>query len=82
MAEIFENCLKLMPEWANESLEKDLENAVDEYESHQNTENRKADLFAFKIASFLKLSVSQSSATKRNTKWVINLSESNLLFAH
>ena len=41
MAEIFENYSELMPEWANESVEEDIVNAVDEYEAQQNTENTK-----------------------------------------
>ena len=45
MAEIFENCSELTPEWANESLEEDLVKAVNEYEGQQKKEKHKKTLY-------------------------------------
>ena len=42
MAEIFENYLELMPEWANKSLEEDVVEAVKEYEGYQQNRNTKS----------------------------------------
>ena len=41
MAEIFQNYSKLMPEWANESLEEELVKAADEYEAEQKIKHKK-----------------------------------------
>ena len=39
MAEIIENYSELMPEWANESLEENLDEVVDEFDGQQKQEN-------------------------------------------
>lgn len=79
MAEIFEKYSQLMPEWANESLEEELVKAVDEYEAEQKKENRKSRFVRVQNSQLSQIiEQSQSSATKRNTKWVINIFEGKL----
>ena len=70
MAESFENLDDILPDWANEDLEKSLAEAVDSYVKQE--EERKS---RFSVENDLKklLEQSQSNATKRNTKWVVKL---------
>ena len=42
MAEIFENSIEFMPNWANENIEDDLVKAVDEYEEQQKIQKTKS----------------------------------------
>ena len=70
MAESFENLDDILPDWANEDLEKSLAEAVDSYVKQE--EERKS---RFSVENDLTklLEQSQSNATKRNTKWVVKL---------
>ena len=42
MAEMFENSIEFMPNWANENIEDDLVKAVDEYEEQQKIQKTKS----------------------------------------
>ena len=70
MAETFENLEDILPDWAKEDIEKSLAEAVTQYEKHEEERNKR-----FFVENDLQniLEQSQSSATKRNTKWVVKL---------
>ena len=81
MAEIFENTIEFMPDWANENIEDDLVKAVDKYEEQQKIKKTKSRFANVKTSELSQiLEQSQSSATKRNTKWVVNLFEGEFLY--
>lgn len=78
MAENFENFEEFIPKWAYEDIEQSLVEAVDQYEEE---ENEKKSRFAnVKNGELEEILVqAQSTATRRNTKWVVNVFEGELL---
>ena len=76
MAENFETLENILPDWANEEIEKTLVEAVDKFQKEEEEKTR------FYVENDLEkiLEQSQSLATKRNTKWVVILFQGNKHF--
>ena len=69
MAESFENLDDILSDWANEDLVKSLAEAVDSYVK-QEEERKTRFSVANNLTKILEQS-RQSSATKRNSKWIM-----------
>ena len=76
MAENFEALENISPDWANEEIEITLVEAVDKFQKEEEEKTR------FYVENDLEkiLEQSQSLATKRNTKWVVELFQGNKQF--
>ena len=69
MAETFENFEGVLPDWTEDEAEESLAQAVNFYEKQE--ERKKCFFVEDNLENILEQS--QSSATKRNTKWVVKV---------